>query len=293
MKSHLQVDDPRQEPGPASANSLRWWEFQRLLRLPETRGWLFGAVIAGGILSLLINTAITWLLPALALVVGLGAVFWIADRNAAEEFWEVYARSRGYELGGRTRLPEATPLLREGTTSYATRTLDGQIVPGIYATLALYTYEEEVVGLNGQVETSYNDFTLAIAEVPECAPYMSELYVQARRGPRPLAAFGEALHRGRRQVRLESEELDKRFETFVGEGQDELWTRRLFTPAFVVWLAESKPKKLSVELVDGALVAYVPGHVEDAKGLDALAAAAGTIARRLLEESAQTSREAR
>ena len=92
---------------------------------------------------------------------------------------------------------------------------------------------------------------------------------------------------------MESEALEKRFEILVGERQDEVWTRRLFTPAFVVWLAESTPKKLSVELVDGTLVAYVPGHKEDAKDLDALAAAAGEIARRLLEESAQTSSGAR
>jgi hypothetical protein len=246
-------------------------------------------VVGGGILGLLINPSTAWVLPLLALVVGLGVVFWIADRNAAREFWEVYARVRGYELGGRTRLPESTPLLREGTTSYATRTLEGQLVPGIFGTLALYTYEEETVGLNGQTETVYHDFTLATAELPECAPYIPELYAQARRGPRPLGKFGDAFRRGKRLVTLESEPLGERFEILVGEGQDEVWTRRLFSPAFVVWLAESPPKKLSIELVDGALVAYVPDHKEDAKDLDALAAAAGTIARRLLEESAQTS----
>jgi hypothetical protein len=293
MKSHLQVDDPWQESGPANANSLRWWEFKRLMRLPETRGWLFGAVVGGGILGLLINLSTAWVLPLLALLVGLGVVFWIADRNAAREFWEVYARTRGLELGGRTRLPQATPLLREGSDRYATRTLDGPLVPGILGTLALYTYEEETVGLNGQVETAYYEFTLATAELPECAPYIRELYVQARRGPRPLAKFGDAFRRGRRRVTLESEALDKLFEILVGEGQDEVWTRRLFSPAFVVWLAESTPKKLSVELVDGTLVAYVPGHKEDAKSLDALAVATGAIARRLLEESAQTSSEAR
>src|SRR4051812_35798407 len=148
MKSHLH-DDPWQESGPANANSLRWSEFTRLVRRQETRGLLFGAVVGDGILGLLINPSTAWVLPLLALVVGVGVVFWIADRNAAREFWEVYARVRGFELGGRARLPEATPLLREGTDSYATRTLDGQIVPGLYGGLALYTYEEETIGLNG------------------------------------------------------------------------------------------------------------------------------------------------
>lgn len=282
-----------QESGPATANSLRWSEFLRLVRRQETWLWIGGAVLAGVVVGLLINPPTFWVLPLVALLVGLGVVLWIADRNAAREFWEVYARVRGYELSGRTHLPEATPLLREGMKSYATRTLDGQIAPGIFGTLALYTYEEEVVGLNGQVETSYNDFTLAIAEVPECAPYMRELYAQARRGQQPLAQIGDGFHRGKRQVRLESEALDKRFEILVGDGQDEIWTRRLFAPAFVVWLAESRPKRLSFELVDGTLVAYLPGHKEDAEDLDELAAAAGTVARRLLEESAQTSRDAR
>jgi hypothetical protein len=293
MNSHLQVNDPWKESGPANANSLRWSEFTRLLRLPETRGWLFGAVVGGGILALLVNLSTAWVLPLLALAVGLGVVFWIADRNAAKAFWEVYARVRGYELGGRTRLPEATPLLREGTASYATRTLDGQLAPGIVGTLVLYTYEEETVGLTGQVETAYHEFTIATAALPECAPYIPELYVQARRGPRPLGKLGDAFHRGKRRVTLESEALDKRFEILVAEGQDEVWTRRLFSPSFVAWLADSTPRKLSVELVDGTLVAFVPDHKEDAKDLDGLAAAAGAIARRLLEESAQTSSEAR
>ena len=292
MKSHLQ-DDPWQESAPANANSLRWSEFTRLVRRQDTWGWIGGAAGALVLLGLMIDPATFWALPLIAVLVGLGVVFWIADRNAAREFWEVYARVRGFELGGRARLPEATPLLREGTTSCATRTLDGQIVPGIYGGLALYTYEEETVGLNGQVETSHNDFTLAIAELPECAPYIPELYAQARRGAHPLGTFGDGLRRGRRVVRLESEALDKRFEILVAERQDEVWTRRLFSPAFVVWLAEATPKKLSVELLDGTLVVYVPGHKEDAKDLDALAAAAGAIARRLLEESAQTSAEAR
>jgi hypothetical protein len=197
------------------------------------------------------------------------------------------------ELGGRTRLPESTPLLREGTDRYATRTLDGQLAPGFFGTLALYTYEEETVGLSGRRETAYHDFTLAAAEVPECAPYIPALFVLARRGPRVLGEFGDRFLRGLRRVRLESEELHRRFEIFVGEAQDEVWTRRLFSPAFVVWLAESAPGELSVELVDGTLAAYVPGSVEDAKGLDDMGLVAAIITRRLLEESAQTSSGAR
>jgi hypothetical protein len=289
----LQVDDPRQESGPASANSMRWSEFKRLCRLSQTWVWGASAVLAAAIVGLLINPSTFWVLPALALLVGLGFVLWVADRNATREFWEVYSRSRALVLGGRTTLRKATPLLREGTKGYATRTLDGQIAPGIFGTLALYTYEEESVGLDGQRETTYHDFTLTMAELPECAPYIRELYVRTRRGIRPLGEFGDGFHRGRRAVDLESGALGKRFEILVGDGQDEIWTRRLFSPSFVVWLAESTPRELSVELVDGTLVVYAPGHKEKAEALDGLAAATGEIARRLLEESAQTSGGAR
>jgi hypothetical protein len=289
MKSQFHVDDPWTGPDPANANSLRRAEFTRLLRFPEAGGWLLGAVIGAAILGVLINPATVWILPLVALVVGLGAIFWIADRNAANSFWEVYARSRGLTLGGKTRLAESTPLLRAGDVAYATRTLDGQIAPGLVGTLALYTYEEETVGLTGRRETAYHDFTLVTLEVPECAPYIGELYAQARRGPHPVAELGDRLRRGRRVVRLESDALDRRLEIIVAEGQDEIWTRRLFSPAFVVWLAEEPPRKPSFELEDGSLVVSVPGHQEDAKDLDTLAAVAATIARRLLEESAQTS----
>jgi hypothetical protein len=293
MKSHLQVDQG-QMTTPAGAGSLRFSEFRRLLGLRETWLWIGGPVGALLLLGLLLRKpSAALLLPLGGLAIGLGVVLWIADRNAANAFWEVYARSRGYELGGRTRLPESTPLLREGYESYATRTLDGQLVPGLFGTVALFTYEEETVGPTGRVETSYHDFTLAIVEVPECAPYIGELYAQARRGPRPLSKFGDAFRRGRRRVTLESEALDKRFEILVADGQDEIWTRRLFSPAFVVWLAESPPRKLSFELDHGTLVVYLPDHREKAKDLDELAASAGAIARRLLEESAETSSRGR
>jgi hypothetical protein len=289
MKSQFHVDDPWTGPDPANANSLRFAEFRRLLGLPLTWLWIGGPVGALLLFGLMRNPSTAWVLPLLALAIGIGVVFWIADRNAANSFWEVYARTRGLALGGRTRLDESTPLLQAGNVAYATRTLDGQIGPGLIGTVALYTYEEETIGLTGQPETSFHDFTLATAALPECAPYIGELYAMSRRGPHPLEQFGDGFRRGKREVRLESGALDRRFEILVAAGQDEIWTRRLFSPAFVVWLAEKPPRKLSFELVDGTLVVYVPGRQEDAKDLDALAAATAAIARRLLEESARTS----
>jgi hypothetical protein len=91
---------------------------------------------------------------------------------------------------------------------------------------------------------------------------------------------------------LESDALAKRYEIFVGKDQDEVWTRRLFSPSFIVWLTEGPPDKFGFELVDGTLVAFIPKHKEDATTLDSMAVATGTVAQKLLEESAQTSAKA-
>jgi hypothetical protein len=274
---------------PANANSLRWSEYRRLLGLPVA--W----ISVGGLALLVLVVAAAHGQPVAGLVfgglvalAGLGVVFWIADRNAANRFFQVYAANRGLELGGRTNLPPATPLLQKGGNRYATRTLSGQIAPGIFGTLDLFTYEETVVGAEGQTETKYHEYTIGTAELPECVAHMPELYCNRKRGLRSFEKVEDVFRRGKRRVTLESEELGKRYEIFVGKDQDEVWTRRLFSPGFIVWLAESSPKKFAFELVEGTLVAYLPDHVENAETLDTLAAATGTISRRLLDESAET-----
>lgn len=275
--------------GPANANSLRRGEFTRLLAEERTWLWIGGPALALGLFTLTRNPANAWVGPLSVLVGGLVAVFWVADRNAARRFWELYAETRGLELGGRESLTGPTPLFQRGIDRYATRSLSGQIAPGLVGMLALFTYEDLVIGADGKPETKYYDFTIATCEVPECAPHIPELYGRPRHGLRSLQALADAFGAEKQRVTLESAALENRYEVFVAKGQDEVWTRRLFSPSFVYWLAESAPKKLSFELVDGSLVTYVPGHREDAGTLDRIAAATGTIAQRLLEESAQTS----
>jgi hypothetical protein len=275
--------------GPATANSLRGSEFRRLMAEGRTWLWIGGPAVALGIFTLTRNPANAWVGPLFVLVVGLGAVFWIADRNAANHFWELYAETRGLELGGRENLTGPTPLFQWGFDRYATRTLSGRIAPGLVGMLALSTYEDTVIGPTGKPETKYYGFTIATCEVPECAPNIPELYGRPKHGLRSLQRPADMFGAEKQRVTLESAALEEHYEIFVGLGQDEVWTRRLFSPSFVVWLAESAPKKLSFELVDGTLVTYVLGYREDAGTLDAIAAATGTITQRLLEESAQTS----
>jgi hypothetical protein len=275
--------------GPANADSLRGSEFRRLLGESRTWMWIGGPALALCLFTLTRDPANAWVGPLFALLVGLAVVFWIADRNAATRFWDLYAETRGLELGEKERLTGPTPLLLKGFDRYADRTLSGQISPGLIGMLALFTYEDVVIGPNGRPETKSYEFTIATCELPECAAHMPELYGRPRHGLRSLQKLADVFGDAKQRVTLESATLEKHYEIFVAKGQDEIWTHRLFSPSFVVWLAESAPKKLCFELVDGSLVTYVPGHKEEAETLDAIAAATGAIAQRLLEESAQTS----
>jgi hypothetical protein len=270
---------------PSDANALRGRHFRRLMGLQRT-WWLIGvpAVVIGGF-AVTANVVVGLVVLLAIVAVGIGVVFAIADSKAADDFFHVYAENHGLELGGKTRLPAATPLLRKGDDQYAKRTLSGEIAPGCSGLLAIYTYEEQTTDSNGNRQTTYHEYTLGMGEVPECVDHLPELYCQKRVGPRSLERFEDVFRRSRRRVTLESEALDDRYEIFVRKDQDDVWLRRLFSPGFIVWLTESAPEKFAFELVGGTLVAYVPKHREDAADLDAIAAATGAVAQRLREKS--------
>jgi hypothetical protein len=274
---------------PDDANDLRGFHFQRLLRKPliwiligvfALIGAVVGAALAGPVIGLAALVGVV--------LVGLLIVFGIADSKAADAFFETYAQQRGLALGGKGPLPAATPLLKKGDDRYADRTLSGQIGDGIEGTLALYTYEEETTDSDGDRQTSYYRYTLGLVEVPDCVAHCPELYCQRKFGLRSLEKFEDVFRGNKERVKLESEELDEKYEIFAGEQQDAVWLRRLFAPTFIVWLNEQAPEKFAFELVNGALCCYVNGHKEDAAELDAIAAATAAVAKRLREEASET-----
>jgi hypothetical protein len=276
---------------PDDANDLRGFHFKRLMRKPLTL-ILIGvfAVLLGGGLAAVIGPAIGGAGFVVALLVGVIVVFAIADSKAADAFFEVYAQQRGMtQVHGRGRLPTATPLLRKGDDRYTERTLLGPLAGGPEGTLALYTYEEETTDSNGERQTNYYRYTVGLLEVPECAAHVPELYCQRKFGLRALEKFEDVFRSSKERVKLESEVLDEKYEIFSGTGQDAVWLRRLFAPTFIVWLTDSAPKKFAFELVNGTLCCYVNGHKEKAEDLDAIAVATATVAKRLTDESSETS----
>jgi hypothetical protein len=273
---------------PTDANALRGHHFKRLLR-KQLSWWLIGvpALVAGIAVGAGTSVVIGLVVLIAIVAVGIGVVFAIADSKAADDFFHVYAENHELELGGKSKLPSATPLLRKGDDRYAERTLAGEIAPGCDGLLALFTYEEQTTDSEGNRQTNYHRYTLGMSEVPECVEHLPELYCQRRSGLRSLEKFEDVFRAGKRRVTLESEALGDRYEIFVAKDQDEVWLRRLFSPSFIVWLTESAPEKFAFELVGGALVAYVPKHREDAADLDQVAAATGAVAQRLREKSAE------
>ena len=252
--------------------------------------------------------AITWVLAVVALIAGatygeniaIGAagsgivlllsfliVFAIASSQAANDFFAAYAQSRGLtRIGERGSLPPVTPLLRRGDRRYTEEIFSGLLPGGLSGSLAHYTFEETSTDSDGDRDTTYYHYTVAVSQLPETAPFLSELALQRRAGFRFLDS-AEDVFRSRRRVEVESELADKKFEIFTGKNDDMVKARQVFSPSFLVWLGEEAHKGIAFELVAGAFVANIKGHLKTAAELDAFCRDAAVIANRLDEEASE------
>ena len=273
---------------PDDANDLRGYYFRLLLAKPLTLIALgLEVVVAGVAAGVFLGPAIGAAVAAGALLLGLLIVFGIADSRSEDAFFQVYGEQHGMTVHGRGRLPEATPLLRKGDDRYAERALEGELGGGVNGTLALYTYEDETTDSEGNRQTNYYRYTVGLAQLPECAAFVPELYCQRKSGLRALEKFEDVFRRSKERVKLESEALDERYEIFAAKGEDGNHLRQLFSPTFIVWLTDSAPEKFAFELVDGTLCCYVKGHKKKAAELDTIRTASAAVATRLCEESTE------
>jgi hypothetical protein len=266
----------------------------------DTRGRRFGEVarhpltlILGGILILATGGALAAAVgPAVGVASAGGAfllvlliVWLVASSRAEKDFFSSYAQGRSLTLeDGRGSLPPVTPLLQRGDSRYSTRALRGALPGGENGTLAHYTYEETTTDSNGDRQTSYFKFTVAMAEVPEMAPFLEEIFFQRRVGFRFLDG-AEDVFRKRQRVEQESEVVDKRFEIFCGQNDDLNRARQVLAPTFLVWLGDNSPENFAFECVAGMLVCNVKGHKKSAAELDAFCEGTSSVAKRLREEA--------
>lgn len=274
-----QVDD---------ADDLRGAYFGLLIRKPLTLGLLAAFAFAAGVAGLVLAGAGGLAAFGAAIGIGLLVVFVIADSRSEDAFFGQYAAARQMTVeGGRRTLAASTPLLNKGDDRFASRLLEGPLGDGVNGILALYTYEEKSSDGQGNQDTNSYNYTVGIAEVPECRFLAPELYCRRKFGLHALQDL-EDVFRSKKRVEFESAELTDRYEIFANPDlQDFNWLRQLFSPSFIVWLAESAPEKFAFELVGGNLCCYVNGHRKSAAQLDAMRAATAAIATRLREESSE------
>jgi len=271
------------------ANYLRGPLFRQLLGRGLTWIATIAFVIAAGLFTAAnLGAAIGAGAAAAALLISLLIVFVIADRRSEANFFAAYASERGMALSGNDEVPAVTPLLCRGSERYVEHSLAGPFAGDVNGLLAHYTYEETTSTGNGQ-QKSYYRYTIGLVEVPECAAEVPELLCNRKSGLHVFEGLEDSFRKSRQRVRLESEALDEHYEIFSLKQQDEVWLRRLFSPTFVVWLGEEAPEKFAFELVAGYLCCYVKGHKKSAAELDAIRTATATVARRLREESLETS----
>jgi hypothetical protein len=273
---------------PVSATATRGKRFGGLIK----NIWVLSLTWIAAIAALIFGATYAQLLVGVAaaagvLLLALLIVFLIASSQAADDFFTAYANSRGLtRIGNKSSLPPVTPLLRKGDSRYTDEIFNGLLPGGLSGSLAHYTFEETSTDSKGNRSTTYYHYTVALSQLPETAPYLSELALQRRAGFRFLDS-AEDLFRSRQRVEVESELADKKFEIFTGKNDDMVKARRVFSPTFIVWLAEEAHEGLAFELVAGAFVANHKGHLKTADELDRFCTDAAAIARRLDEEALQ------
>jgi len=284
------VAAPEEElaPIPDDAGDTRGRHLRRLMAHPLTLGL---AIVLGAIALIAVGTQVNIAAgagAAAAVLVLIAIVVWLlASGQAREDFFNAYATGRGLgRIDGKSNLPPLTPLLQKGDRRYAEQRFNGILPGGMNGSLCLYTYEDTSTDSDGNRQTTYVHYTLAMTQLPETAAYIQELFCQRRFGFRFMDS-AEDVFRKRQRVEQESEDVDKSYEIFIGANDDMNRARQVLSPSFLVWLADHSPEQYAFELVAGSLVCNVKGHKKSAAELDQLCQASAAVARRLSDEAGE------
>lgn len=234
----------------------------------------------------LIATVVAVCLVLAALAVALARLL---RRRQRHKRLSAYAHERGLEpVEG--ELPGSTPILYRGDGRVTRLAFGGELSAEREGTIAHFTYSERVPvpsaggGGGGGMSSAANfDLTVVLIDVPDSERIFPKLLCHGRRGAENTDKLDDALGRkGLKRLKLESAALNRRFEIFYDTDQDEIRLRRLFAPAFIVWLTESMPT--AFELVNGRLCCFAAGHLDSAVELDGLVWGAAELAYHLESE---------
>lgn len=275
-------------PVPDDAGDTRGHHLGRLIRHPVT---LIIMIVLGVAALIAVGTQVNFAAgggAAAAVIVLVLIVVWLLANSAArEDFFNAYAQGRGLtRIDGKSNLPPVTPLLQKGDKRYAEQRFNGVLPGGLDGSLCLYTYEDTSTDSDGNRQTTYVHYTIAMTQLPATASYLQELYCQRRFGFRFMDS-AEDVFRRRQRVEQESEGVDKKYEIFIGANDDMNKARQVLSPSFLVWLDGHSPEAYAFELCAGSLVCNVKGHKKSSAELDVLCQASAAVARRLSEEAAE------
>ena len=270
---------------PLDSDDTRGKHLGGLARHPVTLSLGSTAVIGGFVAgTMAAGAAVGAAVAAGAFLLTVLTIWVIASNRAEEDFFDAYATARRLKRSTEARLPPATPLLRKGDKRYCEHLMGGTLPGGEEGVVGLYTYEEHRTDSEGNRETDHYRFTVAMFNVPEVAQRASDIQCQRRYGPRMLDSL-EDKFRQMKRLDLESVTLDKRYEIFYGQQDDDNWMRQVFTPSFIVWLSEHAPEDFAFECSAGALLVSVKKHKKSAAELDAMCESAAAVVARLRGEA--------
>jgi hypothetical protein len=262
------------------------------LRAYLTRGWVKGGGVALAVLALAGLVALAAGAgglggPALIAALGLAVIaLWLgwhfAGAAADHDWMSAWGARHGLGLvADPGDPPGATPLLRAGDRRELANAVVGPVAGDPRGMVCHYTYWEKQRNSNGQTSETSTEHTLLVLDLPASAGVLRFLTATPRGFTGGLFDRISSALTSSRVVELESVELHGAFRICVDDGQDDLPVRRLFTPAFMVWLTGLDGSDLRFELEDGCLVVAIPDHCFDADRLDWLLAAGSEIARRV------------
>jgi len=247
------------------ADATRGEHYRAALRSP-TAVWLLAgagsvALVAGAATG---RPLVALVAPVVVLALILVLYWRAADRRAARDFYSAVADDLGFQYLGTVPLVRLTPLLGAGDRRVSEHVMVGPLTPEHEATLALYRYDvRRTDGDDGVESWDRHPFTVCVVDLGDRATAFRGLYLRARRHPVDRIGRHDWLAgRDLRSVDLESTAFGRVYELLVHENQDDAAVRRMFSPSLILRLAEH-PLTPHLEYRGGALVVYVPGHVED------------------------------
>ena len=169
---------------------------------------------------------------------------------------EKYAKAQNLRFHPGGSLPPHGNLLTRG--GRAERLCEGKLPGGVEGTLAHYTYTYTTTDSEGHSESHTRRFTIVVTAVPQSIGFMPTL---GFRGPESeMSGIGGSLEEVV-QVDLADDARLKGSRCYRYKGAGEDWTRRLFSPAFVDWLARAEPD-FGFELADGVLTTGRQGQTD-------------------------------